>query len=104
MKPILGLHRLPSLPVAGGGGVESLCPSVGGSDGRVCLQSRRPGFDLWVGQIPGEGNGSPLQYSCLENPMDRGEGQVTVHEVAESDTTAQLTFTFFSSRIAFSLS
>ena len=29
-------------------------------------------FDPWVGKIPGEGNGTPLQYSCLENPMDRG--------------------------------
>ena len=38
----------------------------------ACLQCRRPGFDPWVGKIPGEGNSSPLQYSCLENPMDRG--------------------------------
>ena len=30
----------------------------------------RPGFDPWVGKISGEGNGIPLQYSCLENPMD----------------------------------
>ena len=36
---------------------------------------------------PGEGNGNPLQYSCLENPMDRGTWQATVHGVAESDTT-----------------
>ena len=39
----------------------------------------------------GEGNGSPLQYSCLENPMDRGAWWVTVHGVAESDMTEQLT-------------
>ena len=40
------------------------------------------------GIYPGEGNGNPLQYSCLENPMDRGAWWVTVHEVAkESDTT-----------------
>ena len=32
-----------------------------------------------LGRSPGEGNGSPLQYSCLENPMDRGGWQVTVH-------------------------
>ena len=38
----------------------------------VCLQCGRPGFDPWVEKIPGEGNGNPLQYSCLENPMDRG--------------------------------
>ena len=36
----------------------------------------------WVGKIPGEGNGNPLQYSCLENPMDRGTWQATVHGVA----------------------
>ena len=32
---------------------------------------RRLEFDPWVGKTPGEGNGDPLQYSCLENPMDR---------------------------------
>ena len=35
---------------------------------------------------PGEGNGSPLQYSCLENPMDRGAWRATVHGVAKSQT------------------
>ena len=39
------------------------------------------------GKSPGEGNGNPLQYSCLENPMDRGAWPVTVHDVAESDMT-----------------
>ena len=39
---------------------------------------------------PGEGNGNPLQYSCLENPMDGGAWWFTVHEVAEFDTTEQL--------------
>ena len=33
------------------------------------------------GRYLGEGNGNPLQYSCLENPMDRGAWQATVHEV-----------------------
>ena len=43
------------------------------------------------GRSPGEGNGHPLQYSCLENPMDRGAWQATVHEVTkESDMTSQL--------------
>ena len=35
---------------------------------------------------PGEGNGNPLQYSCLENPMDREAWQATVHGVAKSRT------------------
>ena len=39
-----------------------------------------------LGRSPGEGNGNPLQYSCLGNPMDRGAWRATVHGVAkESD-------------------
>ena len=38
------------------------------------------------GRSPGEGNGNPFQYSCLENPMDRGAWQVRVHGVAKSPT------------------
>ena len=38
------------------------------------------------GRSPGGGHGNPLQYSCLENPMDRGACWVTVHRVAESQT------------------
>ena len=37
-----------------------------------------------LGRSPGEGNGNPLQYSCLGNPMDRGAGWATVHVVAKS--------------------
>ena len=37
-----------------------------------------------LGRSFGEGNGYPLQYSCLENPMDRGAWQATVHRVAKS--------------------
>ena len=41
-----------------------------------------------LGTSPGEGNGNPLQYSCLENPMNRGDWWAIVHGVAkESDTT-----------------
>ena len=40
--------------------------------------------DLRLGRSPGEGNGCPLQYSCLENPMDRGAWQATVHGLAKS--------------------
>ena len=45
---------------------------------------RRRGFDPWAGKTPGEGHGDPRQYSCLENPMDRGGWQATVHRVANS--------------------
>ena len=38
------------------------------------------------GRTPGGGQGSPLQYSCLENPMDRGAWQTAVHGVAKSPT------------------
>ena len=43
----------------------------GGSEGSVCLQCGRSGFNPGEGRSPGEGNGNPLQYSCLENPMGR---------------------------------
>ena len=41
---------------------------------------------LGLGRSPGRGHGNPLQYSCLENPMDRGAWQATVHRVTESLT------------------
>ena len=40
-----------------------------------------------LGRSPGGGHGNPLQYSCLENPMDRGAWQATVHRVADSNVT-----------------
>ena len=45
-----------------------------------------PGSILGSGRSLGEGNGNPVQYSCLENPMDRGAWQATVHGVAKSWT------------------
>ena len=39
------------------------------------------------GRSPGEGHGNPFQYSCLQNPMDRGDWRATVHRVAELDAT-----------------
>ena len=39
-----------------------------------------------LGRYPGEGNGDPLQYSCLDNAMDRGAWQATVHRVTKSRT------------------
>ena len=45
-----------------------------------------PGSIPGLGRSPGEGNGNPLQYSCLENSMDGGAWQVTVHGVGKSQT------------------
>ena len=53
---------------------------------KISLQCRRPGFDPGSGRFPREGNGYPLHYACLENPMDRGAWWATVHGVAESQT------------------
>ena len=39
-----------------------------------------------LGRSPGEGHGNPFQYSCLENPMDRGAWWATVYRVAKSQT------------------
>ena len=44
------------------------------------------GSILRLGRSPGEGNGYPLQYSCLENPRKRGAGRATVHAIAKSWT------------------
>ena len=58
-----------------------------GSKESAC-QCRRRRFDPWVGKIPGEVNGNPLQYCWLENSMDRGALWAIVHGVAkELDTT-----------------
>ena len=61
--------------------------SPGGSDGKasVCNAGDLSSIPGW-GRSPGEGNGNPLQYSCLENPMDRGAWQATVCGVAKSRT------------------
>ena len=47
---------------------------------------KNPKSDILYKQIPGEGNGNPLQYSCLENSMDGGAWWATVHGVPESHT------------------
>ena len=52
------------------------------------------GSILWSGRSPGEGNGNPLQDSCLENPMDGGGWWATVHGVPKSRTRlSDFTFT-----------
>ena len=48
--------------------------------------ARDAGLIPGLGRSPGEGNGNPLEYSCLENPMDRGTSRATVHEVTKSQT------------------
>ena len=52
-----------------------------------------------LGRSPGEGNGNPLQYSCLENPKDGGAWQATVHGVAESDMTEHFHFLIFANGV-----
>ena len=49
-------------------------------------QCRRCRFAPWVRKIPGVGNGNPLQYSCLENPMDRVAWWATIHGAEKSWT------------------
>ena len=59
----------------------------GGSDGKEsACNAGEPGSIPGLGRFPGEGNGKPLQYSCLENPMDREAWGVRVHGVAKSWT------------------
>ena len=59
----------------------------GGSDAKASAYNvGDPGSIPGSGRSPGEGNGNPLQHSCLENPMDGGAWWATVHGVAESRT------------------
>ena len=68
------IHCVQAHRVLGQGlsGKESTCQA--GDSGSI------PGS----GRSPGEGNGSPLQYSCLRNPMDRGAWRATVHRISKS--------------------
>ena len=57
----------------------------GGSDDKASVYNTGdPGLIPGLGRSPGEGNGSPLQYSCLENPKGSGSWWATAHEVAMS--------------------
>ena len=59
----------------------------GSSEGKESARNAGdPGSIPGSGTSPGEGNGNPLQCSCLENPMDRGAWRATVHGVAKSWT------------------
>ena len=59
-----------------------------------CRRHRRLRFDPWWARSPGRRNGNPLQYPCLENPMDRA-WQATVHGVAKRWTWLMIIFGFF---------
>ena len=59
----------------------------GGSDSKAsAYNAGDPGLIPGSGRYPGEGNGNSLQYSCLENPMDRGAWLATVHGITKSRT------------------
>ena len=60
-------------------------PGDSGSEESACSVGD-PGLNPGLGRSPGEGQGNPLQYSCLENPMDRGAWWATVHVVTKSWT------------------
>ena len=81
----LALHQAPC-------GLDSftLLGFPGGPSGKEptcqCRRHKRSRFNPWVGRSPKGGNGNPLQYSCLKNPMDRGAWWASVHGVAKSWT------------------
>ena len=67
----------------------------GGSDGKEsACNAGDLGLIPGLGRSPGEGNGNPLQYSCLENSTDRGVWQVTVHGPTQSWTRLSTTHTY----------
>jgi len=66
--------------------------SPAGSDGKESACNEIPG----LGRSPGEGNGYPFQYSCLENSMGRGDWRAAVHGVTESEMTERLSLSLFS--------
>ena len=62
-----------------------------------------PGLSPRLGRSPGEGNGTPLQHSCLENFRDRGARRATVHGVVESDMPERLALLLHCTHTAHSL-
>ena len=73
----------------------------GGSDGKESVCSAgNPGVLPGLGRSPGGGHGNPLQYSCLENPIDRGTWWATVHGMSKSRTLSDYTFTFTDRRVS----
>ena len=69
------------------GGLQAVRGFPGGSDGKESdCNVRDPGSIPALERSPEEGTGYPLQYSCLENPMDRRAWRATVHAVTKSRT------------------
>ena len=74
--------------------ITELCPLTGAS--QVALVVKKPPANAGdvrdeslipgLGRSPGEGNGNPLQYYCMENPMGRGARRATVHRITQSWT------------------
>ena len=62
------------------------CDFPGGSDCKESACRSNLGSVPESGRCPGEGNGNPFWYSCLENSTDRGAWWATLHEVAKSET------------------
>ena len=74
---------------------------------KIHLQCRRCkgcGFSPCIRKIPGEGNGNPLQYSCLEKPMDKGAWRATVHGVTRVRHNGVTNTFTFSKKLALSFS
>ena len=73
---------------------DNLMTTLGFPGGSVSKESARNAGHLGsipgLGRSPGEGNGNPLQYPCLENSIDRGAWWARVNRVTESDTTDEL--------------
>ena len=67
--------------------LEAVFQRKNGSDGKESAYSAGdPGSIPWSGRAPGERDNYPFWYSCLENSMDRGAWQATVHGIAKSQT------------------
>ena len=72
-----------------------LCGAVGKNPPAIAEDAGDMVSITGSGRSPGEGNGSPLQYSCLENSMDRGAWRATVHGVTKELGLAEHTHTLF---------
>ena len=76
LSPFFGICHFVGFP-GGASGKEPTCH---------CRRLRDPSLIPGPGRSPGGGNGNPIQYFCLENPMDRGAWKATIHEVTKSWT------------------